>query len=38
MRNKDHVDRAKLTPARVFKSPMNVVKRTTLSQPRSWSF
>jgi hypothetical protein len=26
MRNQDHVDRAKLTPARIFKSPMNVVE------------
>jgi hypothetical protein len=26
MRREDYVDRAKLTPASIFKSPMNVVK------------
>jgi glutathione S-transferase len=38
MRHQDYVDKAKLSPARIFKSPMEVSKRTTPGRPRSWPY
>jgi hypothetical protein len=32
MREQDYVDRAKLTPARTFKSPMDVVKTNAIER------